>query len=165
MADTTSQLLLGSGLTVVSHPLMYVKMLVQVSVGNGGGAGTCQWFCISGHRHERSLQHRADCNHLPLYQLPLLCVHVGGHTDLYYQSPLSFHSLYGGLSIQLVHHCGLLLIDLTDIGLCGGEPIRILIDPLFFIVFIYSLWTPCTMMFMGSKCEIPCVFPRPACPR
>nr|ACO51744.1 Mitochondrial carrier homolog 2 [Aquarana catesbeiana] len=30
MADTTSQLLLGSGLTVVSHPLMYVKMLVQV---------------------------------------------------------------------------------------------------------------------------------------
>ncbi|XP_069821922.1 mitochondrial carrier homolog 2 isoform X1 [Dendropsophus ebraccatus] len=30
MADTASQLLLGSGLTVVSHPLMYVKMLVQV---------------------------------------------------------------------------------------------------------------------------------------
>ncbi|XP_073397648.1 mitochondrial carrier homolog 2 [Dendrobates tinctorius] len=30
MADTSSQLLLGSGLTVLSHPLMYVKMLVQV---------------------------------------------------------------------------------------------------------------------------------------
>uniref|UniRef100_A0A8C5QK07 Mitochondrial carrier 2 n=1 Tax=Leptobrachium leishanense TaxID=445787 RepID=A0A8C5QK07_9ANUR len=30
MADTGSQLLLGSGLTVLSHPLMYVKMLVQV---------------------------------------------------------------------------------------------------------------------------------------
>ncbi|KAM8940526.1 mitochondrial carrier homolog 2 isoform 1-T1 [Pelodytes ibericus] len=30
MADTASQVLLGSGLTVLSHPLMYVKMLVQV---------------------------------------------------------------------------------------------------------------------------------------
>ncbi|KAM4720761.1 mitochondrial carrier homolog 2 [Rhinophrynus dorsalis] len=30
MADTASQLLLGSGLTVLSHPLMYVKVLVQV---------------------------------------------------------------------------------------------------------------------------------------
>ncbi|XP_053305800.1 mitochondrial carrier homolog 2 [Spea bombifrons] len=30
MADTASQVLVGSCLTVVSHPLMYVKMLVQV---------------------------------------------------------------------------------------------------------------------------------------
>ncbi|KAM4617833.1 mitochondrial carrier homolog 2 [Discoglossus pictus] len=30
MADTASQVLLGSGLTVLSHPLMYVKVLVQV---------------------------------------------------------------------------------------------------------------------------------------
>ncbi|XP_078529259.1 mitochondrial carrier homolog 2 isoform X1 [Lissotriton helveticus] len=30
MADTFSQVLLGSGLTVLSHPLMYVKVLVQV---------------------------------------------------------------------------------------------------------------------------------------
>ncbi|MEE6499202.1 hypothetical protein FKM82_003353 [Ascaphus truei] len=30
MADTASQVLLGSGLTVLSHPLMYVKLLVQV---------------------------------------------------------------------------------------------------------------------------------------
>ncbi|XP_053576335.1 mitochondrial carrier homolog 2 [Bombina bombina] len=30
MADTASQLLLGSGMTVLSHPLLYVKMLVQV---------------------------------------------------------------------------------------------------------------------------------------
>ncbi|XP_030056803.1 mitochondrial carrier homolog 2 [Microcaecilia unicolor] len=30
MADTYSQVLLGSGLTVLSHPLMYVKVLVQV---------------------------------------------------------------------------------------------------------------------------------------
>uniref|UniRef100_A0A670YQJ8 Mitochondrial carrier 2 n=1 Tax=Pseudonaja textilis TaxID=8673 RepID=A0A670YQJ8_PSETE len=30
MADTTSQVLLGSGLTVLSQPLMYVKVLVQV---------------------------------------------------------------------------------------------------------------------------------------
>ncbi|XP_013876645.1 mitochondrial carrier homolog 2 [Austrofundulus limnaeus] len=30
MADTCSQLLLGSGLTVASHPLMYIKVLIQV---------------------------------------------------------------------------------------------------------------------------------------
>lgn len=30
MADAASQVLLGSGLTVLSQPLMYVKVLVQV---------------------------------------------------------------------------------------------------------------------------------------
>uniref|UniRef100_A0A8C7FC88 Mitochondrial carrier 2 n=1 Tax=Oncorhynchus kisutch TaxID=8019 RepID=A0A8C7FC88_ONCKI len=30
MADTCGQVLLGSGLTVLSHPLMYIKVLVQV---------------------------------------------------------------------------------------------------------------------------------------
>uniref|UniRef100_A0A8C5APL7 Mitochondrial carrier homolog 2 n=1 Tax=Gadus morhua TaxID=8049 RepID=A0A8C5APL7_GADMO len=30
MADTCGQILLGSGLTVLSHPLMYIKVLVQV---------------------------------------------------------------------------------------------------------------------------------------
>ncbi|XP_051919978.1 mitochondrial carrier homolog 2 isoform X2 [Hippocampus zosterae] len=30
MADTCSQVILGSGLTVLSHPLMYIKVLVQV---------------------------------------------------------------------------------------------------------------------------------------
>ncbi|XP_037547289.1 mitochondrial carrier homolog 2 [Nematolebias whitei] len=30
MADTCGQILLGSGLTVVSHPLMYIKVLIQV---------------------------------------------------------------------------------------------------------------------------------------
>ncbi|XP_062845533.1 mitochondrial carrier homolog 2 [Trichomycterus rosablanca] len=30
MADTYSQIVLGSGLTVLSHPLMYIKVLVQV---------------------------------------------------------------------------------------------------------------------------------------
>lgn len=34
MADAASQVLLGSGLTVLSQPLMYVKVLVQV---RGGG--------------------------------------------------------------------------------------------------------------------------------
>ena len=32
MADTCGQILLGSGLTVLSHPLMYIKVLVQVGV-------------------------------------------------------------------------------------------------------------------------------------
>lgn len=36
MADSASQVLLGSGLTVLSQPLMYVKVLVQV---RGGGTG------------------------------------------------------------------------------------------------------------------------------
>lgn len=43
MADAASQVLLGSGLTVLSQPLMYVKVLVQVRgggvVGNGEGSG------------------------------------------------------------------------------------------------------------------------------
>lgn len=30
MADTYSQVILGSGLIVLSHPLMYIKVLVQV---------------------------------------------------------------------------------------------------------------------------------------
>jgi hypothetical protein len=30
MADTASQVLLGSGLTILSQPLMYVKVLIQV---------------------------------------------------------------------------------------------------------------------------------------
>ncbi|XP_068611061.1 mitochondrial carrier homolog 2 [Brachionichthys hirsutus] len=30
MADTCAQILLGSGLTVLSHPLMYIKVLIQV---------------------------------------------------------------------------------------------------------------------------------------
>uniref|UniRef100_A0A3Q1IAA9 Mitochondrial carrier homolog 2 n=1 Tax=Anabas testudineus TaxID=64144 RepID=A0A3Q1IAA9_ANATE len=30
MADTCGQILLGSGLTVLSHPLMYIKVLIQV---------------------------------------------------------------------------------------------------------------------------------------
>lgn len=30
MADTCGQVLLGSGLTVLSHPLMYIKVLIQV---------------------------------------------------------------------------------------------------------------------------------------
>lgn len=30
MADTCGQVLLGTGLTVLSHPLMYIKVLVQV---------------------------------------------------------------------------------------------------------------------------------------
>lgn len=34
MADVCGQVLLGSGLTVLSHPLMYIKVLIQVS-------GTC----------------------------------------------------------------------------------------------------------------------------
>lgn len=33
MADTCGQVLLGSGLTVLSHPLMYIKVLIQVSEG------------------------------------------------------------------------------------------------------------------------------------
>lgn len=31
MADTCGQVVLGTGLTVLSHPLMYIKVLVQVS--------------------------------------------------------------------------------------------------------------------------------------
>lgn len=31
MAETCGQVLLGSGLTILSHPLMYIKVLVQVS--------------------------------------------------------------------------------------------------------------------------------------
>lgn len=31
MAEACGQVLLGSGLTVLSHPLMYIKVLVQVS--------------------------------------------------------------------------------------------------------------------------------------
>lgn len=31
MADTCVQVLLGSGLTVLSHPLVYIKVLIQVS--------------------------------------------------------------------------------------------------------------------------------------
>lgn len=38
MADEASQVLLGSGLTVLSQPLMYVKVLVQVRGCRGGGA-------------------------------------------------------------------------------------------------------------------------------
>lgn len=30
MADTCGQIVLGTGLTVLSHPLMYIKVLVQV---------------------------------------------------------------------------------------------------------------------------------------
>lgn len=30
MADAASQVLLGSGLTILSQPLMYVKVLIQV---------------------------------------------------------------------------------------------------------------------------------------
>ncbi|KAA8592009.1 hypothetical protein FQN60_017383 [Etheostoma spectabile] len=30
MADACGQILLGSGLTVLSHPLMYIKVLIQV---------------------------------------------------------------------------------------------------------------------------------------
>lgn len=30
MADTCGQVLLGTGLTVLSHPLMYIKVLIQV---------------------------------------------------------------------------------------------------------------------------------------
>lgn len=30
MADAASQMLLGSGLTILSQPLMYVKVLIQV---------------------------------------------------------------------------------------------------------------------------------------
>uniref|UniRef100_A0A3Q3AKM5 Mitochondrial carrier homolog 2 n=1 Tax=Kryptolebias marmoratus TaxID=37003 RepID=A0A3Q3AKM5_KRYMA len=30
MADTCGQVLLGSGLTIISHPLMYIKVLIQV---------------------------------------------------------------------------------------------------------------------------------------
>lgn len=30
MADMCGQVLLGSGLTVLSHPLMYIKVLIQV---------------------------------------------------------------------------------------------------------------------------------------
>lgn len=30
MADVCGQVLLGSGLTVLSHPLMYIKVLIQV---------------------------------------------------------------------------------------------------------------------------------------
>lgn len=39
MADTCGQVLLGSGLTVLSHPLMYIKVLIQVrgrAFGPGG---------------------------------------------------------------------------------------------------------------------------------
>lgn len=32
MADAASQVLLGSGLTILSQPLMYVKVLIQVRV-------------------------------------------------------------------------------------------------------------------------------------
>lgn len=42
MADAASQVLLGSGLTVLSQPLMYVKVLVQVRAGVArlrGGTG------------------------------------------------------------------------------------------------------------------------------
>lgn len=39
MADAASQVLLGSGLTVLSQPLMYVKVLVQVRGGARRGAG------------------------------------------------------------------------------------------------------------------------------
>lgn len=31
MADTCFQVFLGSGLTVLSHPLVYIKVLIQVS--------------------------------------------------------------------------------------------------------------------------------------
>lgn len=40
MADAASQVLLGSGLTVLSQPLMYVKVLVQVRGGATGTGGT-----------------------------------------------------------------------------------------------------------------------------
>lgn len=39
MADAASQVLLGSGLTVLSQPLMYVKVLVQVREGMAGLRG------------------------------------------------------------------------------------------------------------------------------
>lgn len=39
MADAASQVLLGSGLTVLSQPLMYVKVLVQVRAGMAGLRG------------------------------------------------------------------------------------------------------------------------------
>lgn len=39
MADASSQVLLGSGLTVLSQPLMYVKVLVQVRAGMAGLRG------------------------------------------------------------------------------------------------------------------------------
>lgn len=37
MADTCGQVVLGSGLTVLSHPLMYIKVLIQVSAAGPGG--------------------------------------------------------------------------------------------------------------------------------
>lgn len=41
MADSASQVLLGSGLTVLSQPLMYVKVLVQVRAGGTGARRRC----------------------------------------------------------------------------------------------------------------------------
>lgn len=42
-APTTEALFvaLGAGVTALSHPLLYVKLLIQV--GPGGAAGVCRW--------------------------------------------------------------------------------------------------------------------------
>uniref|UniRef100_D6RCZ1 Mitochondrial carrier 2 n=1 Tax=Mus musculus TaxID=10090 RepID=D6RCZ1_MOUSE len=44
MADAASQVLLGSGLTILSQPLMYVKVLIQLSTlqASMGGVGCSQ---------------------------------------------------------------------------------------------------------------------------
>lgn len=48
MADTCGQVLLGSGLTVLSHPLMYIKVLVQVGLTQYAQNNS---ICMSGTAH------------------------------------------------------------------------------------------------------------------
>lgn len=50
MADTCGQVLLGSGLTVLSHPLMYIKVLIQVKhTGFSRPPGSRGWFALLRH--------------------------------------------------------------------------------------------------------------------
>lgn len=50
MADTCGQVLLGSGLTVLSHPLMYIKVLIQVRhAGLSRPPGSRGWFALLRH--------------------------------------------------------------------------------------------------------------------
>lgn len=50
MADTCGQVLLGSGLTVLSHPLMYIKVLIQVKhTGSSRPPGSRGWFALLRH--------------------------------------------------------------------------------------------------------------------
>lgn len=62
MADTCGQVLLGSGLTVLSHPLMYIKVLIQVrgdvfrqALGTCSGSGSC--FTRAPHSVQTKVEH------------------------------------------------------------------------------------------------------------